>query len=285
MPCRFRHIPFVNEDAASYNCHMNKDAEHKKVAIVTGADRGIGFQVCRQLGELRFQVVLTSPDHKRGKTAAEKLEDMGLAVAYHVLDVLNDKHPAALRSFVMKRFGRVDVLVNNAGISLDAGMSKVEGLLRRKIKKTPKKMDYGEGPGILGADMNVMRATLEVNTLGALKMCQAFVPLMIKARFGRVINVSSTLGQLKDMTDEEKVPAYQLSKTALNAVTKMVADACRGTNVAVNSVCPGWTRTDLGGPEAPQSPEKAAKDIIWLATQPDNGPTGQFFQHRRRIPW
>ncbi|MFB3919890.1 3-oxoacyl-[acyl-carrier protein] reductase [Candidatus Velamenicoccus archaeovorus] len=257
----------------------------RRVAIVTGADRGIGFQICRQLGELGFQVVLTSPDPGQGKAAAEKLKNMGLAVVYRVLDLLNDRQTVALRSFVMKKFGRVDVLVNNAGISLDAGMSKVEGLLRRRIKKTPRKMDYGEGPGILEAGMNVMRATLEVNTLGALKMCQAFIPQMMKARYGRVINISSTLGQLKDMTDEEKVPAYQLSKTALNAVTKMVADACRGTNVAVNSVCPGWTRTDLGGPEAPQSPEEAAKDIVWLATRPDNGPTGQFFQHRRRIAW
>lgn len=264
---------------------MKKDTECGRIAIVTGGDRGIGFQICRQLGELGFQVVLTSPDPERGKAAAVKLKNAGLAVAYHVLDLLNARHPDALRSFVMKKFGRVDVLVNNAGISLDAGMSKVEGLLRRRIKKAPKKMDYGEGPGILEADTDIMRATLEVNTLGALKMCQTFIPLMKKARYGRVINISSTLGQLKDMTDEEKVPAYQLSKTALNAITKMAADACRGTNVAVNSVCPGWTRTDLGGPEAPQSPEKAAKDIVWLATQPDNGPTGQFFQHRRRIAW
>lgn len=252
---------------------------------MTGADRGIGFQVCRHLGEFGFQVVLASPDPVKGKAAAEKLKNTGLAVAYHVLDLLNDRHPAALRSFVMKKFGRVDVLVNNAGISLDAGMSKVEGLLRRRIKKAPRKMDYGEGPGILEADTGIMRATLEVNTLGALKMCQTFIPLMMKARYGRVINISSTLGHLNSMTDAEKVPAYQLSKTALNAVTRMVADACRGANVAVNSVCPGWTRTDLGGPEAPQSPAEAAKDIVWLATRPDNGPTGQFFQHRRRIPW
>ncbi len=264
---------------------MKKNMENRKVAIVTGADRGIGFQICRQLGELGFQVVLTSPDPGQGKAAAEKLKNAGLAVTYRVLDLLNDRHPAALRSFVMKKFGRVDVLVNNAGISLDAGMSKVEGLLRRRIKKAPKKMGYGEGPGILEADTDIMRATLDVNTLGALKMCQTFIPLMMKARYGRVINISSTLGQLNSMTDAEKVPAYQLSKTALNAVTKMAADACRGTNVAVNSVCPGWTRTDLGGPEAPQSPEEAAKDIVWLAARPDNGPTGQFFQHKRRIPW
>jgi NAD(P)-dependent dehydrogenase (short-subunit alcohol dehydrogenase family) len=186
---------------------------------------------------------------------------------------------------VLNKFGRVDVLVNNAGVMLDSGRSKVEGLLSRRIKKIQKRKGVGEGPGILEINIDIVRATLEVNTLGALKMCQAFVPLMMKADYGRVVNVSSSLGQLNDMTDEDKVPAYQVSKTALNAVTRMVADAASGSNVAVNSVCPGWTRTDIGGPEAPQSTEEAAETIVWLATQPDNGPTGGFFRNKRRIGW
>ena len=116
-------------------------------------------------------------------------------------------------------------------------------------------------------------------------MCQAFVPLMMKARYGRVVNVSSSLGQLNDMTDEDKVPAYQMSKTALNAVTRMVADVASHSNVAVNSVCPGWTRTDIGGAEAPQSTKKAAETILWLVRQSDNGPTGGFFRNKQRIAW
>jgi NAD(P)-dependent dehydrogenase (short-subunit alcohol dehydrogenase family) len=133
--------------------------------------------------------------------------------------------------------------------------------------------------------MNIVRSTLEINTLGPLRMCQAFAPLMMKSGYGRVVNVSSSLGQLNGMTDEERVPAYQLSKAALNAVTLMVADATRGENVTVNSVCPGWTRTDLGGPDAPQSVREAAETIVWLATHPDDGPTGGFFRNKKRIKW
>ncbi len=261
----------------------NKTIE--RVAIITGADRGIGFQVSRQLGELGFKIVLTSPDRAKGEVAAAKLSREGLNVVYQKLDLLNERDVRALKVFVLNKFGRIDLLVNSAGVMLDSGRSKVEGLLSRRIKKIPKRKGFGEGPSILEVNIDIVRATLEINTLGALKMCQAFVPLMLKAGYGRVVNVSSSLGQLNDMTDEDKVPAYQMSKTALNAVTRMVADAARGSNVAVNSVCPGWTRTDIGGQEAPQSTEEAAGTIVWLARQPDNGPTGGFFRDKRRIAW
>jgi NAD(P)-dependent dehydrogenase (short-subunit alcohol dehydrogenase family) len=258
---------------------------NKRVAIITGADRGIGFEVSRELGALGFKIVLTSPDRARGELAAAKLRREGLNIVYRKLDLLNERDIRSLSVFVLNKFGRVDVLVNNAGVMLDSGRSKVEGLLSRRIKKIPKRKGVGEGPGILEINIDIVRATLEINTLGALKMCQAFVPVMMKADYGRVVNVSSSLGQLNDMTDEDKVPAYQMSKTALNAVTRMVADAASGSNVAVNSVCPGWTRTDIGGPEAPQSTEEAAETIVWLATQPDNGPTDGFFRDKRRIAW
>jgi len=258
---------------------------HNRVAIVTGSDRGIGFEVCRQLGRLGYQVVLTCPDAAKGKKAAAKLRRQGIHVVYHVLDVTNEKDIRALQSFILKKFGHVDVLVNNAGVMIDGGRSQLEGLLARRLKKASRKLDFGEGPGILGTDRDIVRWTLEVNLLGSLRMCQVFVPLMMKAGYGRVVNVSSRLGQLDSMTDAEKVPAYQMSKTALNAVTLMVADAARGTNVLVNSVCPGWTRTDIGGPEAPQSTEEAARTILWLATHPDGGPTGGFFYNKKRIDW
>jgi NAD(P)-dependent dehydrogenase (short-subunit alcohol dehydrogenase family) len=256
-----------------------------RVAIITGADRGIGFEVSRELGKLGFQIVLTSPDQSRGEIAADKLRRKGLSVIYRKLDLLRQKDIDALKVFILHKFGRVDVLVNNAGVMLDPGRSKIEGLLKHRIKKIPKRMGFGEGPTILEVNIDIVRATLEINTLGALKMCQAFVPMMIKARYGRVINVSSSLGQLNDMTDEDRVPAYQISKTALNAVTRLVSDAVGRNNVAVNSVCPGWTRTDIGGRQAPQSTKKAAETIIWLARQPDNGPTGGFFRNKLRITW
>ncbi len=258
---------------------------NERVAIITGADRGIGFEVSRELGEVGYQIVLTSPDRGKGEVAADKLNREGVNVVYRKLDLLNERDIRALRIFVLNKFGLVDVLVNNAGVMLDSGRSKVEGLLTRRIKKIPQRMGFGESPGILEVDIDIVRATLEINTLGALKMCQAFVPLMMKSGYGRVVNVSSSLGQLYDMTDEDKVPAYQMSKTALNAVTRLVADAAEGNNVAVNSVCPGWTRTDIGGSEAPQSAREAAETIVWLATQPDNGPTGGFFRNKKCIAW
>ncbi len=255
-----------------------------RVAIVTGSDRGIGFEVSRQLGGLGYQVVLTSPDRLKGDAAAAKLRRQGINIVYRPLDVANEAQVRALRTFVVKEFGRVDVLVNNAGVLLDEGRSKIEGRVARILKMRPPKVDVGAGPSVLKVDVDLVRATLEINTLGPLRMCQAFVPLMTGAGYGRVVNVSSSRGQLNGMTDGG-APAYQMSKAALNAVTLMVADAVRGGNVLVNSVCPGWTRTSLGGPEAPRSVEQAAETIIWLATLPADGPAGGFFMDKKPIDW
>jgi len=271
--------------SASLNRRKAANNANKRVAIITGADRGIGFEVSWELGMRDYQIVLTSPDKAKGEPAAAELNGEGLSVVYRKLDLLSERDILALKAFVLNHYGRVDVLVNNAGVMIDSGRSKIEGLLTRRIKKIPKRQGFGRGPGILEINIDIVRATFEINTLGALKMCQAFVPLMMKAGYGRVVNVSSSLGQLSSMTDEDKVPAYKLSKAALNAVTRMVADAVGGINIAVNSVCPGWTRTDIGGPEAPQSTEEAAETIVWLATQRANGPTGGFFRDKRRIAW
>lgn len=262
---------------------MKRTETHNRVVLVTGSDRGIGFEVCREMNERGYRVVLTSPVRKQAVQALTRLPAPSNAVT-HALDVASPRSVLALRKFIMSRFGRLDILVNNAGVLLDEGRSKIEGIIAHRLKRIPKRVEFGEGPSVLRQDIDIFRATLEINTFGALRMCQAFVPLMMEAGYGRVVNLASGRGQLDGMTDEG-APAYQLSKTALNAITVMVADAARGANVLVNSVCPGWTRTDLGGPEAPRSVEEAADTIVWLATLPNKGPTGRFFRNRKPIPW
>jgi NAD(P)-dependent dehydrogenase (short-subunit alcohol dehydrogenase family) len=156
--------------------------------------------------------------------------------------------------------GRADVLVNNAGVMLDGGGRRIADL-----------------------SLDVLQATLEVNLYGALRVTQALLPMMRRHRYGRIVNLSSGLGQLADMGSG--TPAYRISKTALNAFTRILAAELEGTNIKVNSLCPGWVRTDLGGPNAPRSVEEGADTAVWLATLPDKGPSGGFFRDRKRIAW
>ena len=230
----------------------------KRIAIVTGGNRGIGLEVCRQLAQQGLQVVLTARDAVKGERAAASLRDVGLEVAFEVCDVTDPASIRHLRNAVLERFGRADVLVNNAAILLN------------------------QGAGVLETNLEDLRVTLEANLMGPWLLCQAFVPGMVKQRYGRVVNVSSTAGQLSGGMGW--APAYSASKTALNALTVMVAGSARG-NVLVNSVCPGWVRTDMGGHGASKSVEAGADSIVWLATLPDGGPTGGFFSERREIPW
>jgi NAD(P)-dependent dehydrogenase (short-subunit alcohol dehydrogenase family) len=229
----------------------------QRTAIVTGGNRGIGLEVCRQLAGLGYLVVLTSRDESRGRTAVAKLKNTNLV--YHPLDVTRQDSVNVLRDFVAREFGRCDVLVNNAAIYIDGSRN------------------------VLNVKMDTVRETFETNVIGAWMMCQAFAPMMVKQNCGRVVNVSSQSGQLSSMGSS--TPAYNASKAALNAITVMVASAMRGKNVLVNSVCPGWVKTDMGGPGAPRSVEQGADTIVWLATLPDGGPTGGFFHDRERIEW
>lgn len=230
-----------------------------RVAVVTGANRGLGFETCRQLAQQGYQVVLTSRDEVKGEAAAEKLRRAGGSIVYHPLDVTSAESISRLRAFVVREFGRADVLVNNAALYLD------------------------EGRDVLDVELEVFRTTIETNVYGPLLLCQQFVPLMLKQNYGRVVNVSSGSGQLADMGSD--TPAYGMSKTALNALTLMLARRVRGRNILVNAVCPGWVRTEMGGPYAPRSVEEGADTIVWLATLPDGGPNGGFFRDRQPIEW
>jgi NAD(P)-dependent dehydrogenase (short-subunit alcohol dehydrogenase family) len=229
------------------------------VALVTGANRGMGFETCRALAERGYQVVLTGRDQRLGQKAAQSLAQQEFSVTHFVLDVTDGGSIQKLQQAVEERFGGIDVLVNNAGIYPD------------------------EGRSVLEVELETFHRTMETNFDGPLLLCQAWVPGMITRGYGRVVNVSSGLGQLSTMGDD--APAYSASKTALNALTRMVADAARGANVLVNAVDPGWVRTRMGGPTASRSVEQGIDTIVWLATLPDGGPTAGFFHDRQPIPW
>lgn len=231
-----------------------------RIAVVTGGNRGIGFEICRQLAERGIHVVLTSRDSAAGERACKTLANAGLAVDFQRLEVTDPKSVRELADELATRFGGADILVNNAGISIDPG-----------------------GARIADVKLEVIRATLETNLLGPIALAQALLPFMKKRKYGRIVNISSGLGQLSDMGTG--TPAYRLSKTALNAVTRMVATETRGTNVLCNSACPGWVKTDMGGPYAPRTPAEGADTPVWLATLPDGGPSGGLFRDRQPIPW
>ena len=238
----------------------------EKVAVVTGSNRGIGFEVCRQLAKLGILVVLTSRDEEKGLAACKKLEKEELTVRYCPLDVTHAASVNQLVSFMQKEFGRCDILINNAGVFLD--------------KNGPQDVDI---PGVFSAKIDTIRQTMETNVYGPLLLCQALIPLMGKNNYGRVVNISSGMGQLSEMNGG--YPGYRISKTAINAVTRILNDEVQGNNILINSVCPGWVKTEMGGEGATRSVEEGADTVVWLATLPDGGASGKFFRNRKEIPW
>jgi len=230
--------------------------ENRRIALVSGANRGIGREIVRQLAERGMVAILGSRDEEKGRAAAEEIDG---DVRVRQLDVTDEKGIQNLARDVEEEFGRLDVLVNNAGVSIDGGQRGVD------------------------ADLDVVWETLEMNLFGAWRLCEAFVPLMQRNGYGRIVNVSSGMGALNDMGGGS--PAYRVSKTSLNALTRILASELRGTGILVNSVCPGWVQTDMGGSGASRTVEEGVDTPVWAATLPNNGPTGGFFRDRRQIPW
>ena len=269
--------------------NLFNDMEDKKIALVTGANKGIGFEACRQLAKNGFKVILTSRDEKKGKNASERLKNEGLDIVYHQLDVADDGSMKNIFGFVKKEFEKLDVLVNNAGVLLENTDMSDEKI--NKFAFSPE--DYGLDPdffpelSIFKVSDNTYKKTLNVNLFGALRTARAFIPLMIRNNYGRVVNVSSGMGQLSGQVKEMGGgwPAYRISKTGLNAITRIFAYETNQYNIKVNSMCPGWVKTDMGGPNAERTPQQAAETIVWLAMLPDNGPTGGFFRDKKRIEW
>jgi NAD(P)-dependent dehydrogenase (short-subunit alcohol dehydrogenase family) len=222
-----------------------------KTALITGAYRGLGFEVARQLAERGWEVILTARRKAQGSAAAAKLRN----ASFLELDITDDVSVLG----AAKQVSSVDVLINNGAIIAEGDRD------------------------ILTIRPEVMERTMATNALGALRVTQAFVPLLLKSAAGRIVNVSSAAGQLSDMGTWS--PAYAASKTALNAITCLLAAALKDKGIAVNSVSPGWCRTEMGGLNAPRSVEEGATGIVWLAADAPQKKTGLFWRDKEVISW
>lgn len=230
--------------------------EERRVALVSGGNRGIGLEIVRQLAEKGMTVIMGSRDEEQGRAAAEGIEG---DVHVRQLDVTDEKSIERLAESIEEEFGRLDVLVNNAGIANDRGQGGVD------------------------ADLDRVREALEANFLGAWRLSQVAIPLMRKNGYGRIVNISSGMGSLEEMGGGS--PGYRVSKTALNALTRILASELRGTGIHVNSIEPGWVQTDMGGQNARRPVQEGAEGAVWAATLGKGGPTGGFFRDRRPIAW
>ena len=229
------------------------------VALVTGANRGLGREIARQLLARDLRVVLTGRDEAATHRVLEALGAAGKNALAVRLDVTDPASIAAARRTAEEWFGPVDIVVNNAAVLVH------------------------ENDDLLSIPRDAFRATFDTNVFGSIEVCRVFVPPMAERGYGRVVNVSSGVGQFASLSTY--APAYSISKTALNAFTRVLAATYQSQGVLVNAVDPGWVRTGMGGKSAPRSVEQGAETAVWLATLPDDGPTGGFFRDRRAIPW
>jgi NAD(P)-dependent dehydrogenase (short-subunit alcohol dehydrogenase family) len=233
-----------------------------KVALVTGANRGIGLEISRQLSKKGVFVLMGTRSFEKGRQAAKKLDDVESRMISPIkLDVTNRLQIQDAIKKIQRDYAKLDILVNNAGILID-------------------KSDFPSK-----TEMEIVRKTFETNLIRAWQLTNAVIPLMRKNHYGRIVNVSSGAGSLSSIAGSLYSPAYSISKAALNALTMMIARELEGTNILVNCMSPGWVRTDMGGKSAPRSVEEGADTAVWLATLPDDGPSGGFFEDRKRIAW
>lgn len=242
----------------------------QKVAFITGANRGIGFETAKGLGELGIKVILGSRDLHKGQQAASQLQALGIAAEAITYDAEDDEAAAAAYAYLDQHYGKLDILVNNAGILVESLMG-------------------GNNSSTVSSD--ILQKTFHTNLFAVISLTQALLPLLKKSDAGRIVNLSSilaslTLHSLPDSPiDPAKAFAYNASKTALNAYTVHLAHELRGTAIKVNSAHPGWVKTELGGDSAPMEVADSGKTSVQLATLPADGATGGFFHVGDALPW
>lgn len=236
------------------------------VALITGANKGIGLETARQLAQKGIKVLLGARDEKRGLEAANVLKSEGLDVEYVNVDVDNLETHKSVGNYIQENYGKLDILINNAG-----------------VMEEPKLTSQ--------LSVDVYRKIFETNFFNLISLTQTLLPLVQKSDAGRIVNLSSILGSLTTHSDPNsfiynfKLPAYNISKTALNAFTVHLAHELKDTNIKVNSAHPGWVKTDMGGENAPMELVDGAKTSVWLATLPSDGPNGGFFHMQESLPW
>ena len=231
----------------------------ERIVLITGGNRGIGREVARQLARRGFRVIIGARDAGGGRKAAAEIQAAGGRAEFLPLDVSDSASIRAAAKAFAERADHLDVLINNAGIYPDRGVD------------------------VLTVSRDLLTRSFQTNTFGPVEVTQAFLPYLRRSGAGRVINVSSGYGQLDGLSPD--VPSYCLSKLALNGVTLLLSRALQGTGVAVNSMCPGWVRTEMGGANADRSVEEGADTAVWLADEAPPDATGRFFRDRREIPW
>lgn len=247
----------------------------KTIALVTGANRGLGFETSRSLAHKGFTVLMGARSAEKGEAAAAKLQEEGLDAHFVLLDVTNRQTHETVAVYIEKHFGKLDALINNAAVLIDIGQQPSQ------------------------IDEEITRRTFEVNFFGPFFLTQRMIPLLKKSEHGCIVNLSTQVAQLEQIADPDSplkddiCAAYQASKAGLNALTVLFAKELREDGIKVNSVCPGWVMTDMGHEDLPDygddvrplTPQEAVDTPVWLATLPDDGPTAGFFTERQRIPW
>ena len=231
----------------------------QRIALVTGGNRGIGLEICRQLGKLGIRVLLGSRDSAKGAAAAADLIAAKLPVEVRELDVAEDQSILDCMDWIRRDLGRLDILVNNAGIMVE------------------------ENDAVPEEELRIVRETMQTNVYGPLLLSRLAIPIMKSRRYGRIVNLSSGMGSLTEMG--AGYIAYRMSKAGINVVTRVLAAEAEGMGILVNSADPGWVKTDMGGRGAHRTVYKGAETPVWLATVPEGGPTGGFFRDRKAIPW